>query len=65
MHVLANGELESHSVTMKHLIERLGLPEQDMFRTAEDLKDQAYTSQEQRIAYTDKDIASEPQQAQQ
>ena len=65
MHVLANGELESHSVTMKHLIERLGLPEQDMFRTAEDLKDQAYAAQEQRIAYTDKDIASEPQQAQQ
>ena len=50
---------------MKHLIERLGLPEQDMFRTAEDMKDQAYAVQEQRIAYTDKDIASEPQQAQQ
>ena len=52
---------------MKRLFEQLGLlPEQEeLFRTVEDLRDQAYAAQEQRIAYVDKERAHEVQGAQQ
>ena len=64
-HVLAKGHVEPHSVAMKRLFEQLGLPEQDLFRTVEDLRDQAYAAQEQRIAYVDEERAREAQEAQQ
>ena len=64
-HVLANGQVEPHSVAMKRLFEQLGLPEQDLFRTVEELRDQAYAAQEQRIAYVDEERAREAQEAQQ
>ena len=62
----ANGHVEPHSVVMKRLFEQLGLlPEQEeLFRTVEDLRDQAYAAQEQRIAYVDKERAHEVQGAQ-
>ena len=65
-HILENGHVEPHSVAMKRLFEQLGLlPEQkELFRTVEDLRDQAYAAQEQRIAYVDKERAREVQEAQ-
>ena len=58
-HVLSNGHVEPHSVTMKRLFEQLKIPETDLFRTTEELRDQAYAAQEQRIAYVDKERAPE------
>ena len=54
-HVLANGHVEPHSVAMKRLFEQLGLPELDLFLTADELMDQAYAAQELRIAYVDEE----------
>lgn len=50
-HILANGRLESHADTLRRLSRLVGLPEEDMFRSAKDLQDDAYSRQEQRIAY--------------
>ena len=57
-HILANGHVEPHSATMKRLFEQLGLPELDLFLTVEELRDQAYATQELRIAYVDEERAS-------
>lgn len=57
-HILANGHVEPHKVTMKRLFEQLGLPALDLFHTVEELSDQAYTTQEQRIAYVDEERAT-------
>ncbi len=65
VHVLANGQVEPHSMTMKRLFGRLGLIEPDMFCTTEELMDHAYATQEQCIAYIDEDRAREAQQVQQ
>ena len=63
VHVLANGEVESHSAAMKRLFERLDFPEQDLFCTVEELLDQAYAAQERRIAYVDEVRVREAQEA--
>ena len=64
-HILANGHVEPHSVTMKRLFEQLGLPELDLFLTVEELRDQAYATQEHRIAYVDEKRATAGLEAQQ
>ena len=64
-HVLADGEVESHSAAMKRLLDRLDLLEQDLFRTVEELMDQAYAAQESRIAYVDEVRVREAQEAHQ
>ncbi len=56
-HILENGSLESHDETMKRLSDQLRLPTQDLFLTADELEDQAYAAQEQRIAYVEKEAA--------
>lgn len=53
-HILADGELESHSEAMRRLVEESGSYEQDMFDRAESPLEQAYIVREQRIAYTGK-----------
>lgn len=56
-HILENGSLEPHDETMKRLSEQLKLPTQDLFLTPEELEDQAYAAQEQRIAYVEEETA--------
>ena len=63
-HILANGHVEPHKVTMKRLFEKLGLPESDMLHTVEELSDQAYATQEHRIAYVDEERATAGLEAQ-
>ena len=58
-HILADGRLETHQVAMKRLFERLGLLEEDLFRTPADLEAEAYTAQEKNVAYFDKKRARE------
>lgn len=64
-HVLANGELEPHGAAIKRLFDQLDLSDQDLFSTIEELRDQAYATQERRIAYVDEVRVREAQEAQQ
>ena len=62
-HILADGRLETQEAAMKRLRERLGLPEQDLFWTQVELEEDVYTAQEKNIAYVDKALALEAQEA--
>jgi uncharacterized protein (DUF488 family) len=51
-HIHANGNLESHSDALHRLAQMVDVPEQDIFRRSpEELEDDAYRRQENRIAY--------------
>lgn len=50
-HIHADGRLESHAAAMSRLKQMLRLPEDDMFRSSEDISADAYFRQEERIAY--------------
>lgn len=52
-HIHADGRLESHDEAMKRLLRLVGLPEHDFFRSAEQLLNEAYRIQEDKIAYVD------------
>jgi len=63
MHIHADGHLESHEAAMQRLMRLLHLPEGDLFRTQDDLMEEAYRKQEARIAYVDEQLARESQKA--
>jgi uncharacterized protein (DUF488 family) len=50
-HIHADGRLENHDSALSRLARLLNLPEDDMFHTREELLDDAYRRQEERIAY--------------
>jgi uncharacterized protein (DUF488 family) len=51
-HIDENGDLESHNDALRRLAEMVDVPEQDIFRRSpEELQDDAYRRQENRIAY--------------
>lgn len=54
-HIRADGSLETHDEAMRRLVEMLGMPETDLFRTKEEVIADACALQERRVAY-----ASEP-----
>jgi uncharacterized protein (DUF488 family) len=54
-HILGNGALEAHEDAMKRLIHLLRMPERDMFRSWDDIVNDAYRVQGERIAYTKDD----------
>lgn len=58
-HILPDGRLEPHENTMERLIELVGLPTEDLFRSRQQLLEDALTRQEQRIAYVDEKLAAE------
>ena len=59
-HILSDGQLENHSDSMKRLVKVVGLPpDADMFRSEQDLIEEACTLQEQRIAYVDEQQVKE------
>ena len=58
-HIHADGRLESHTDAMTRLTRMLKMPEQDMFRSREDILEHAYRRQEDRIAY----VAGPPEPA--
>ncbi len=51
-HIHADGRLESHSKAMDRLIDSLGLPRDDLFRSRDEIVSEALLRQEARIAYT-------------
>lgn len=59
VHIHADGRLESHEEAIRRLLQRLGMPEQDLFRTRSEMIDEAYAKQEARIAYVDKQLTQE------
>ena len=50
-HILEDGSLEAHQDALARLREKLKLPECDLFRTPEDIIEEAYRLQGERIAY--------------
>ena len=55
-HVLADGRLEAHSITMNRLLGIVGLPETDLLRSKNELIEAACAMQEERIAYKDEEM---------
>ena len=55
LHILPSGETETHVDALRRLRRMLKVPEQDLFRSAEELLELAYAQQEARIAYVDQD----------
>jgi uncharacterized protein (DUF488 family) len=51
-HILADGKVETHAEAMERLLSQLKLPQCDMFRSHEDVLEDAYRIQEKRIAFT-------------
>jgi uncharacterized protein (DUF488 family) len=52
-HILADGRLENHEASMQRLLDVVGLPHEDLFRSKEDLVEEALIRQEERVAYVD------------
>lgn len=50
-HILDNGSLESHTKSILRLVESLGMSLDDMFISRDEIIDQAYNNQANRIAY--------------
>ena len=50
-HILADGSLETHAAAMERLRGQLKLPESDLFRTPQEVLEDAYRMQGDRIAY--------------
>jgi uncharacterized protein (DUF488 family) len=51
-HIHADGKLESHTAAMKRLADMLNLPQINLFRQTENIFDEAYRQQGERIAYS-------------
>ena len=50
-HILGSGEAEDHNGLLERLRTKHRLPEQDLFRSLEDINNEAYERQGTRIAY--------------
>ncbi len=50
-HIRSDGTLESHDEAMRRLVEMLGMPERDLYRTREEVIADACAMQERRVAY--------------
>ena len=59
-HILADGGTETHRAAMNRLCNQLGI-EVDLYRQPEELHKDAYSKQEQKIAYADAEHAQEAQ----
>ncbi len=57
-HILADGRLEPHSATLDRLLDLLGLPDRDLFRSKAELIEDASIRQQERIAYRNEDMPS-------
>ena len=52
-HILEDGELESHEEAVRRLLVELGLPDHDLFRSREEIVNEAYRRRGDEIAYTE------------
>lgn len=58
-HILDDGRLESHDDAVSRLLRELGLTESDLFRSREEVLDEAYALRAQQIAYTESGPSAE------
>ena len=58
-HIHSDGHLERHGDAMERLLDVVGLPHEDLFRTKEELLAEAFARQEARIAYKEEDISGD------
>ncbi|MCA9252337.1 MAG: DUF488 domain-containing protein [Phycisphaerales bacterium] len=58
-HILADGSLESMNDAETRLLDILGIPAEDLFRTREEILEEAYQRQGERIAYSDSKMEEE------
>jgi len=58
-HILPDGRLETHGDAMVRLLDVVGLPREDLFRSREELTQHALARQEERIAYVNERLAAE------
>lgn len=58
-HIHADGSLESHDEAMTRLICMLGMSDKDLYRTRQEMIEDACALQAQRIAYVDEDLRTE------
>jgi uncharacterized protein (DUF488 family) len=58
-HILADGRLESHDDAMLRLLDVIGLPHEDLFRSRQELIAQAIAKQEEQVAYIDEKLVAE------
>ena len=56
LHILADGSIEAHRDAMSRLLERLGLRQDELFRSWEELVEAAYLRQQERVAYTQRPV---------
>ncbi len=56
-HIHADGHLESHDEALSRLARMVHLPERDLFHSREELLDDVYRRQEERIAYAAAEVA--------
>jgi uncharacterized protein (DUF488 family) len=59
VHIHADGSVETHGEAMSRLVRILGLPEEDLYRSREEIIEDAYAMQEARIAYVNEDLRQE------
>jgi uncharacterized protein (DUF488 family) len=52
-HIHADGHVEPHAEAMQRLLDLVGLPREDMFRSGEELEEEAVRGQAGRVAYVD------------
>jgi hypothetical protein len=57
-HIHADGRAEAHTEALSRLLHTLKLRENDLFRSRDDLIDEAYRLQEERIAFVASDRGS-------
>ena len=57
-HILADGRLESHEATMERLLDIVGLPHHNLFRSKDELIEEALLRQEERVAYVDERLTN-------
>lgn len=61
-HILEDGSIESHGKALNRLLNQLRLREQDLFRSREDIIEEAYRIQGERIAYDKSEASSNADQ---
>lgn len=59
MHILGDGRLESHRDAMDRLLDVVGLPREDLFRSRAELIAEALARQEHKVAYVDGTLEAE------
>jgi uncharacterized protein (DUF488 family) len=60
-HILGDGRLETHDDAMSRLLRQFKLPDGDLFRSRDEILDEAYAKQERRIAYVEPRLANQPE----